>query len=394
MRWRWYRCRPVRDAPAPDAEALALSARLSAHIRQAVVAAGGRLGFDAYMQLALYAPGLGYYVNGLRKFGAEGDFVTAPERSPLFARTLARQVAQVLRAVPGGEVLEFGPGSGALAAELLAELERLGCLPTRYLMLELSAELQQRQREVITRRVPQLAGRVQWLAHLPERVCGVVIANEVLDAMPVRRFRVTAGGLAELCVALEDDALCLQAVPVHDAEVAQRLAGFGLPPGYETEVNLTAEAWLRTLAERLVRGAALLIDYGYPSAEYYHPQRCAGTLRCYFRQQAHDDALRWPGLQDITAHVDFSAMAQAACEAGLTLAGFANQAQFLVNCGLAELLEAVDPTSAEYVDLAVQARQLLLPQAMGEAFKVLALSRDLDGVALRGFREGDRRHAL
>ena len=384
----------MRDAPVPEADALALSARLVTRIRQAVAAAGGRLGFDAYMQLALYAPGLGYYVNGLRKFGAEGDFVTAPERSPLFARALARQVAQVLQAVPGGEVLEFGPGSGALAADLLAELERLGCVPSRYLMLELSAELQQRQHEAIARRVPQLAGRVQWLTQLPERVCGVVIANEVLDAMPVRRFRATAGGAAELCVALEDDALCLQAQPVRDVQVAQRLAGLGLPPGYETELNLTAEAWLRTLAERLVRGAALLIDYGYPSAEYYYPQRSAGTLRCYYRQQAHDDALRWPGLQDITAHVDFSAMAQAACEAGLTVAGFANQAQFLINCGLADLLEAVDPTSEDYLDLAVQARQLLLPQTMGEAFKVLALTRDLGDVALRGFREGDRRHAL
>ena len=256
----------MRDAPVPDADALALSARLSARIRQAVAAAGGRLGFDAYMQLALYAPGLGYYVNGLRKFGAEGDFVTAPERSPLFARALARQVAQVLQAVPGGEVLEFGPGSGALAADLLAELERLGCVPSRYLMLELSAELQQRQREAIARRVPQLAGRVQWLAQLPERVCGVVIANEVLDAMPVRRFRATADGLAELCVALADDALCLQAVPAQDAEVTRRLAGLDLPPGYETEVNLTAEAWLRTLAARRVlppaaqrRHAALLL---------------------------------------------------------------------------------------------------------------------------------------
>ncbi|GAB4356444.1 MAG: SAM-dependent methyltransferase [Immundisolibacter sp.] len=384
----------MRDAPRPDEDALALSARLSARIRQAVVAAGGRLGFDAYMQLALYAPGLGYYVNGLRKFGAEGDFVTAPERSPLFARALARQVAQVLKAVPGGEVLEFGPGSGALAAELLAELERLGCVPSRYLMLELGAELKQRQREAIARRVPQLAGRVQWLGQLPERLCGVVIANEVLDAMPVRRFRTTADGLAELCVALADEALCLQAVPAQDAEVTRRLAGLDLPPGYETEVNLTAEAWLRTLAERLVRGVALLIDYGYPRTEYYHPQRRTGTLRCHYRQQAHDDALRWPGLQDITAHVDFSAMAQAACEAGLTVAGFANQAQFLINCGLTELLEAVDPTGEDYLDLAVQARQLLLPQAMGEAFKVLALMRDLDHLALLGFRHGDRRHVL
>lgn len=383
------------ELPLPDAQALELSAQLAGRIRAAIAAAGGRLGFDAYMQRALYEPGLGYYVNGLRKFGAQGDFTTAPERSPLFARALARQVAQVLAAVSDGEVLEFGPGSGALAAELLAELDSLGCLPRRYLMLELSAELQQRQREAIARRVPHLAGRVAWLEQLPEQFTGVVIANEVLDAMPVRRFRRVDGGIAELYVTTAGEGVELVNGPPQDEQLAARVASLDLPIGYESEVNFAAEAWVSTLCERLDRGLLLLIDYGYAQAEYYHPQRHTGTLRCHYRQRAHADALLWPGLQDITAHVDFSAVAQAACEAGASLAGFANQAQFLINCGLPQLLEAIDPADPAYMDLALQARQLLLPQAMGEAFKVLALTRGLDGKAeLIGFEGGDRRHRL
>ncbi|MEA3220417.1 class I SAM-dependent methyltransferase [Immundisolibacter sp.] len=383
------------ELPLPDAQALELSAQLAGRIRAAIAAGGGRLAFDAYMQRALYEPGLGYYVNGLRKFGAEGDFTTAPERSPLFARALARQVAQVLAAVPDGEVLEFGPGSGALAAELLAQLDALGCLPRRYLMLELSAELQQRQRAAIARRVPHLAGRLAWLAQLPEQFTGVVIANEVLDAMPVRRFRVVDGGITELYVTTAGEGMELVNGPPQDAQLAARVASLDLPTGYESEVNFAAEAWVSTLCERLQRGLLLLIDYGYARAEYYHPQRHTGTLQCHYRQRAHADALLWPGLQDITAHVDFTAMAQAGCEAGASLAGFANQAQFLINCGLPQMLEALDPADPAYMDLALQARQLLLPQAMGEAFKVLALTRGLDdGDGLIGFASGDRRHRL
>ena len=383
------------ELPLPDAQALELSAQLAGRIRTAIAAAGGRLGFDAYMQRALYEPALGYYVNGLRKFGEEGDFTTAPERSPLFARALARQVAQVLSAVPDGEVLEFGPGSGALAAELLAELDTLGCPPRRYLMLELSTELQQRQRAAIVRRVPHLAGRVAWLAQLPERFAGVVIANEVLDAMPVRRFRVTDRGIAELFVTTAGDGLTLLDGPPQDELLTARVASLDLPIGYESEVSFAAEAWVRTLCERLDRGLLLLIDYGYAQAEYYHPQRHTGTLQCHYRQRAHGDALLWPGLQDITAHVDFTAMAQAGCAVGATLAGFASQAQFLINCGLPQLLEAIDPADPAYMDLALQARQLLLPQAMGEAFKVLAFTCGLDEMAgLIGFASGDRRHRL
>lgn len=382
------------ELPPPPADALALSDRLEARIRDAIAAAGGSIGFDAYMQMALYEPQLGYYVNGLRKFGRGGDFTTAPERSPLFARALARQVAQVLRAVPGGEVLEFGPGSGALAAELLAELDTLGCAPARYAMLELSADLKQRQRAAIAARVPDLVERVVWLTRLPDAVNGVVIANEVLDAMPVRRFCVLESGLAEQYVAADADGLALVQGPPQDGRLAARVAGLDLPIGYTSEINFTAESWARSMCERLRAGLLLLIDYGYPRAEYYHPQRVTGTLRCHYRQQAHDNVLRWPGLQDITAHVDFTAIAEAAHAAGAAVAGFTGQAQFLINCGLPRLLEAVDPAAPDYLDLALQARQLLLPQAMGEAFKVLGLTRGLADFAPLGFTQGDRRHRL
>ena len=382
------------ELPPPGPDALALSARLEARIREAIAADDGRIGFDAYMQMALYEPGVGYYVNGLRKFGPGGDFTTAPERSPLFARALARQVAQVLHAMPDGEVLEFGPGSGALAAELLAELDALGCAPARYALLELSADLKQRQREAIAARVPHLVERVTWLTQLPDAFRGVAIANEVLDAMPVRRFCVVDGGLAEQYVAAGADGLELVQGAPRDEQLAARVADLDLPAGYASEINPTAEAWVRSVCERLRAGLLLLIDYGYPRAEYYHPQRATGTLRCHYRQQAHDDALRWPGLQDITAHVDFTAIAEAAHAAGATVAGFTTQAQFLINCGLPGLLEAVDPASPDYLDLALQARQLLLPQAMGEAFKVLGLMRGLGDLAQLGFTQGDRRHRL
>ena len=244
------------------------------------------------MQRALYEPTLGYYVNGLRKFGAEGDFTTAPERSPLFARALARQVAQVLSAVPDGEVLEFGPGSGALAAELLAQLDTLGCLPRRYLMLELSAELQQRQHAAIARRVPHLAGRVAWLSQLPERFSGVVIANEVLDAMPgTGRFRVVDGGVTELYVTTAGEGMELVSGPPQDAQLAARVASLDLPIGDQSEVNFAAEAWGPHAVRAPAARPALLIDYGYAQAEYYHPQRHTGTLQCHYRQRAHGDAL-------------------------------------------------------------------------------------------------------
>lgn len=382
-----------RELPAPDAEAQAHSARLSAHIREALEAAGGRLDFARFMELALYAPGLGYYSAGARKFGEAGDFVTAPELSPLFSRCVARQCAQVL-AEAGGEILEFGAGSGVMAAEILAELERLGRLPTRYAILELSAELRQRQAQTLEARVPGLAERVVWLEQLPDSFSGVVLANEVLDAMPVHRFRLTPAGVEELYVQWDGERFAWQAGPPGEprlAERAQALAqAFGLGPGYESEINLRAEDWVRGLGQWLERGLVLLFDYGFPRHEYYHPQRVGGTLMCHYRHRAHADPLILPGLQDITAHVDFTAMAEAALAGALEVRGFANQANFLLATGLAELAAESGGDARSQLEVAAQVKRLTLPGEMGELFKVLALGRGLEqplvGFALRDER--------
>ncbi|HUF80610.1 MAG TPA: SAM-dependent methyltransferase [Burkholderiales bacterium] len=378
--------------PAPPAEALAVSGQLGRLIAGEIARAGGWLSFERYMELALYAPGLGYYMAGARKLGRDGDFVTAPEISPLFARTLARQVAQ-LAGLGLGEVLEIGAGSGALAADLLLELERLGCLPQNYLILELSPDLRERSRDTLARQAPHLIERVAWLNRLPPRFTGIVLGNEVLDAMPVQVFQRGPDGIVELGVALEGGKLAWAARPA---------AAAGPPPdascfpaeGYRSEVPAAACAFIRTLGETLARGVGLFFDYGFPRSEYYHPQRAGGTLMCHYRHRAHDDPFFLPGLQDITAHIDFSAIARAGEDAGLEVLGYASQAQFLVNCGITGLLaETPAADAAAYAPLAAQAQKLLSPAEMGELFKVIALGK---GVAapLAGFTSGDRRHAL
>lgn len=342
------------------------------------------------MELALYAPGLGYYTGGAAKLGPAGDFVTAPGLGTLYARCLARQVAQVLELTGGGDVLEFGPGDGALAAALLPELDALAAPVRRYLALERSAELAQRQRQAIE--ASGWSDRAAWLERLPESFTGVVLASEVLDAMPVRRLRMTAQGLAELYVEVEaaGDGFALVEGPLRVSAHAARLAPFALPVGYETEVNPAAEAWVRAVAGMLHRGAALVVDYGYPRAAYYHPQRACGTFRCHYRHQAHEDAFAWPGLTDLTAHLDFTALAEAAVDGGAALLGYAPQADFLIGCGLAEVLAGTDPADPSYAALAREARLLVLPQHMGEAFGVLGFGRGIE-VALRGFGRDYRR---
>lgn len=374
---------PSQGLPPPDPEAAAHSARLRAHI-ETRVAGGAALSFARFMELALYAPGLGYYSAGSRKFGAAGDFVTAPELSSLFGRCLARSAREVLEQTGGGEILEFGAGSGALAADLLLELDALGAAPERYAILEVSGELRARQRETLAARCPGLAGRVQWLEALPGAINGVVLANEVLDALPVERFRKSAsGGVEQACVRSADGALRWHWRPA-PADLAAAVAaieadvGGPLPAGYTSEVCLLLGPWVRSLADVLGRGYALLIDYGYPRREYYHPQRRAGTLMCHYRHRAHDDPLMLPGLQDITAHVDFSAVAASAADAGLELAGFTSQAHYLLAGGLVDILEQSDPADARaHLELARQAKLLTLPGEMGERFKVMGLSRGM-----------------
>ena len=391
----------MSSLPQPSADALAQSARLLEHIEAELAAAGGWIPFARYMELALYAPGLGYYSGGARKFGPGGDFITAPELTPLFGQALAAQVEQVMRA-SARALIEVGAGTGLLAADLLLELERRDCLPERYGILELSGELRERQFDTLAAKAPHLAARVHWLDALPERFAGAVVANEVLDVMPVHLVVSRAEGLFERGVAVATDAagvrrLCWADAPAAGA-VAEAARALALPVPqsgeYVTELNLAGNAWVAAWAERLQAGALLLIDYGYPRAEYYLPSRSGGTLLCYYRHHAHGDPFLWPGLNDITAFVDFTAVAEAGFEAGLDVQGYTTQAQFLFNCGVLECLERRGAReSADYIRAARAVQRLTAPQEMGELFKVIALSRAIDGPLL-GFVRGDRTHAL
>ncbi|HYD57136.1 MAG TPA: SAM-dependent methyltransferase [Burkholderiales bacterium] len=339
---------------------------------------GGWMSFARYMELALHAPGAGYYAGGARKFGAEGDFVTAPELGSLFARTLARQLKAVLR--PGEAILEVGAGSGALASQLTALLD------CEYWILETSAELRGRQEA-------RLQTRVRWLDRLPARFRGVVLANEVLDAMPVHAVAWRDGGIFERGVAVRDGALHWAERPAGGDLLLQAQA-LAVPRPYESEIGLIGQAWVRALAESLERGAAFIIDYGFPRHEYYHPQRSAGTLMCHHRHSAHADVFLRPGMEDLTAHVDFSALAAAARRAGLEVLGYATQAQFLVNCGITDVLgEANVENALHYAPLAAEANRLLSPAEMGELFKVLALGRGVERPLL-GYTRNDRSHTL
>ncbi|MBI3575644.1 MAG: SAM-dependent methyltransferase, partial [Gammaproteobacteria bacterium] len=353
-----------RALPPPTVEEQALSAGLTRRVREEITVHGGSIPFARFMELALYAPGLGYYTAGKHKFGAAGDFVTAPELGSLFARCLARAGESILERV-GGDILEAGAGSGALAADLLLELEALGRLPERYLILELSNELRDRQLETLRRKAPRLLKRVHWLESLPAEFRGVVLANELLDAMPVERFRVSADGVRQLHVAWEDNRFVWREKTAHD-KIRARIEPLALSPGYTSEINFMAEAWVRSAADVLKHGALLLIDYGFPRAEFYHAQRTAGTLMCHYRHRAHDDPLRLVGLQDITAHVDFTAIAEAGREAGLTLLGYTSQAAFLIGSGLEQLMTVSDPEDARaHLALTQQVKKLTSPHEMG-----------------------------
>lgn len=381
--------------PLPDSDAQAHSALVYQAIRQEIAAAGGWISFARYMELALYAPGLGYYAAGARKFGAAGDFVTAPELSPLFGRALARPVAAVMAATTPA-VIEVGAGTGRLAADLLLELEALGQLPTHYAILDLSGDLRQRQAQTLADAVPHLLPRVQWLDRLPTTFSGVVVGNELLDALPVEVVAWRADGIFSRGVGAGPDGLIWverpAAGPLHDT--ATTLGDrYSLPPGFESEIGLAARGWAAEWGRILGRGALLLLDYGFPQREFYHPQRGRGTLMCHYRHHAHTDPFLWPGLQDITAHVDFTAIAAAAHGAGLDLLGYSSQSQFLLNCGILDLLGELPTGSPAYVRATAAVSQLLMPHEMGELFKVMALGRGLEG-SLPGFQQGDRRHRL
>ena len=410
------------------------SSAVAAVLREAIAASGGWLSFERFMDLALYAPGLGYYSAGSAKLGTSGDFVTAPEISDLFSRCLARQVAEVL-SVTGGEILELGAGTGRMAATVLESLAAEGILPERYSILEVSADLAERQRERLRSLPAGLRERLVWLERLPERpIRGVVLANEVLDALPCRRFVVAGAGadavppmatvgekagggslsagshsplasaptpacsIVEVGVSLHGGRFVERTAPPDEAlaracEVLLSELPQALSPGYASEVCLRLEPWLASVGDCLERGLILLFDYGLPRSHYYHPQRVSGTLRCHFKHRAHDDPLIHVGVQDITAWVDFTRVAEAAVASGLDVAGFSTQAAFLLATGIERLAASGSGDIVEQTRLAGEARRLLMPGEMGEAFKAMALTRDYDA-ALAGFRLQDLRHSL
>ncbi|QBQ53758.1 class I SAM-dependent methyltransferase [Nitrosococcus wardiae] len=388
-----------RDSlPRPNPAALAHSQKLQSFIREAIEQNGGQISFARFMELALYSPGLGYYMSGLHKLGASGDFTTAPELSPLFARCLSRQCQQILELLGSGDILEFGAGSGCMAADLLAELDNRGNLPEQYFILELSAELRQRQQQTLQQQVPHLASKVSWLDRLPDNIQGLVLANEVCDAMPVHCFQLEDEHSWERHVGYEGDTFVWKKGPFSHARLKERATEIRLllkqVSHYTSEVNLAMESWVAEIAYRLQQGMLLIIDYGFPRKEYYHPDRTTGTLMCHYRHRAHPDPLILPGLQDITAHVDFTALAEAGHNSGLRVAGYCSQADFLLACGLDELAMAEIAAGGYHaLETSNQIKRLTLPSEMGELFKILALTRGIDPPLL-GFSLRDRRARL
>ncbi|EJN09787.1 class I SAM-dependent methyltransferase [Herbaspirillum sp. YR522] len=362
--------------PEPGADALAASHSLQQLVADDIVAAGGWISFERYMELVLYAPRLGYYSGGAAKLGKDGDFTTAPEISPLFGATLAHLATELIATSPSvaNVLLEFGAGTGKLAADILRELQARGQLPDQYFIVEISAQLRDRQRQTLG----GFASRVVWLDALPESFSGVVIGNEVLDAMPVRLALKAGQAWLERGVALDaQGAFCFADRASAELPVAQIPQADALPDGYLTEVAPVAIGFMRTLAQMLTRGdgaVAILPDYGFPAAEYYLAERAQGTLMCHYRHHAHPDPFYLPGLQDVTAHVDFTAMAVAAVEQGAEVLAYTSQAAFLLNAGVGELLLRTSPEqSMQYLPQANAVQKLISPAEMGELFKVLVI---------------------
>jgi len=388
--------------PEVDEAMRAHSELLQDRIREAIVARGGSIGFDQFMQMALYEPGLGYYTSAWRKFGEQGDFITAPEVSPLFGGCLANFCQHALSSVDDGSILEFGAGSGRMAADILTELDARDALPSAYLIVEVSAELQQRQRQTLQAAVPHLLERVQWLQTLPEPgFCGIVLGNELLDAMPVQRFRLEASTVRELGVTWSEveTRFVLQTMEAGQAlkqavEHIRQTTGSEFADGYESELSLAQGAWLQTVGDVMDQGVVVLIDYGYGRPEYYHPQRHMGTLMCHFRHRAHDNTFKYIGLQDITAYVDFTAVAEAAVNNGMQLLGYTTQCGFLLENGLEGMMPDPEQVSQQsLLAFAQQVKTLTLPSEMGERFKVMAIGKGIQA-DLPGFRLQDQRGRL
>ncbi len=381
------------DLPEPDSQDRQTSAELSALIREKVRTGGGSISFDAYMEQALYTPGLGYYSSARTRFGAAGDFVTAPEISRLFSRCVAGQAVEVFAAMGSHErrILEAGGGSGVMARDVISAFDDAGEHLDDYLILERSAGARAQQRQTLG----AAAQRVQWLDDVPDDgFCGLIVANEVLDAIPAQRFVMGDAGPEELRVVIRDESFDWQPGAFTEACAAAQLdtvlADIGaLPLGYVSEFAPARAAWIRTLAERLKAGVLLVFDYGYPRREFYHPQRVRGTLACHYRHRMHEDPFRYPGLQDISVHVDFSAIVEAAHEVDLYLSGYTTQANFLIAAGLLDFAGRESAGSArDQALLSAEIQRLTLPSQLGEAVKVMAMSPDPDMV-LSGFAGRD-----
>lgn len=376
----------------PDPLAIERHKKLCQHIREEIETAGGFISFARYMELALYTPHLGYYMAGARQFGKSGDFVTAPDISPLFSHCIAKQCQSILAALPKSDILELGAGAGTLAKTLLLELEKSSHLPQHYFIFEISPALREYQYQILKTHCPHLLSRITWLTHLPQSFTGVIFANEVLDALPVHCFQVEAEGIKEKCVTYHDQKFVWQIKAPTAPQFTERLLETRAPeiPGYESEINLMLPEWITALGHSLKEGVILLMDYGYGRREYYHPDRTTGTLQCHYQHRRHADPLIFTGLQDITAHVDFTTVVESAVSAGLTLAGYTTQVSFLLACGLLDNVEESNTVSIEAQYQQNQAiKRLTLPSEMGEVVKVMGLSKNFDA-ALRGFSLYDR----
>lgn len=380
--------------PIPSPEAQKHSQQLSELIQQKIIDGNGWIDFAEFMHMALYTPGLGYYSAGNQKFGKGGDFVTAPEISSLFGQTLANQVAQVLQ-ITQGDILELGAGTGKLVADILLTLAKLDGLPARYYILEVSDHLRQVQLEYLNKHLSNdISQRVVWLNELPERFAGIVIGNEVLDAIPVHLIHTNDHNIYEHGVTVTEQGFAWLDKPLTDPALLNMATRLDLPDGYLTEICPAANGLIHSLADMLESGAILMIDYGFSTHEYYHPQRNQGTLMCHYQQLAHTDPLVYLGLQDITAHVDFTAIAESGINKELQLAGFCTHAQFLMNCGILDTMSQVSPHYiANYAPLAAAAQKLLSPAEMGDLFKVIAFTKNIEEPLL-GFTNGDKSYTL
>lgn len=390
--------RDSKKLPVPAVLEQQYSEKLIALIKSEIDKNDGAISFQHYMELTLYAPGLGYYTAGSVKLGEEGDFITAPEISPLFSQALASSILPLINSEQ--IILEVGAGRGRMAADILGYLKQQKKLPKEYWILELSADLRERQKNTIKETVPDLINKVKWLDTLPEQFSGVVLANELLDAMPVQLFQKNNETINEVNVVWKDEKFAYQFYSAIDERLISRVKQIEseleikFDTGYISEINFAAEDWIKSIAERLQQGVIVLIDYGFPRHEYYHAQRNQGTLMCHYRHRTHPDAFVYPGLQDITAHVDFTAMADAALEADLKVIGYTNQVSFLMGAGLLELVALDDKSDVQQqMEVASQIKKLTLPHEMGELFKVIGFSKNCD-ISLPAFEFRDMRDSL